>query len=178
MADFSYIAPNGVGQQGTTEPGIQGGIQQIPFRNMQDAQLSGFDGFVPSAEYPSGYIGTIQSRREDRFLDNLKNQLNQRSYQRGVHKGEKINPTDYFWPSELTELRGLAREAQVTYQPDNATYASPRNAPLGTPLEQMMASGGTQLPVGPRGRMQPPPAPGSVNPAIAANLRYLSPSWR
>lgn len=177
MADFSYIAPNGVGQQGTTEPGIQGGVQQIPFRNKQDADLSGFGGFVPSAAYPDGYLGTIQSRRNDRFLDNLKNQLNQRGYQRGVHKGEKIDAADYFWPSELRDTRGLARESKVTPQPDG-TLSSPRNAPLGTPLEQMMASGGTQLPVGPRGRMQPPPAPGSVNPAIAANLRYLSPSWR
>lgn len=72
---------------------------------------------------------------------------------------------------------GLERQAQGVLQPDN-TIASPRYAPRGTVLEQMTASDASELPVGPRGRMRPPPAPLDVNPAVAASLRHLAPSWR
>jgi hypothetical protein len=66
---------------------------------------------TPNAEYPSGYLGTITSRRSDRVLDSLKARVNQRSYQRGVHLGERIDPGDYLWPEEYNPLDGIAREA-------------------------------------------------------------------
>lgn len=67
-------------------------------------------GRVPQAEYPDGYLGSIRSRRDDRLLDSSKNRVNQRSYQRGVHKGERIDPADYRNPPELQPDRGLRRQ--------------------------------------------------------------------
>jgi hypothetical protein len=65
---------------------------------------------IPSAQYPDGYLGNINSRRGDRLLDALKQ--NNRSYTRGVHVGERIDATDYFWPAEFNPERGLKNEAR------------------------------------------------------------------
>lgn len=78
-------------------------------RSELDAQRLGI-GRTPSAEYPDGYLGTIRSRRDDRVLDATKNRVNQRSYQRGVHKGERIDQSDYYWPMQLQPDRGLRNE--------------------------------------------------------------------
>lgn len=69
-------------------------------------------GRTPEASYPDGYLGTIRSRRDDRLLDSSKNRVNQRSYQRGVHKGERTDPASYFWPLNLQPDRGLRNEAK------------------------------------------------------------------
>lgn len=66
---------------------------------------------VPQAEYPDGFLGTIVSRRGDRMLDGLKARVNQRSYQRGVHAGERIDPGDYLWPDDVGPLDGIIRQA-------------------------------------------------------------------
>jgi hypothetical protein len=66
---------------------------------------------TPQSEYPDGYLGTITSRRGDRILDSLKARVNQRSYQRGVHLGERIDPGDYLWPEGVTPLDGIERQA-------------------------------------------------------------------
>jgi len=76
-------------------------------------------GKVPTAEYPDGYLGTIRSRRDDRgkpysvsetVLDSLKTRINQKSYQRGVHKGERIDPGDYVWPGEWGDDTGIKNQ--------------------------------------------------------------------
>ena len=73
---------------------------------------------VPQAEYPSGYLGTIQVRNSDKVLDSLKARVNQRSYQRGVHLGERIDPGDYLWPEALNPLNGIrANAAGVRQRP-------------------------------------------------------------
>ena len=56
---------------------------------------------TPEANYPDGYLGTIQTRRGDRLLENLQRRQNERSYTRGVHKGERIDQSDYFWPDDF-----------------------------------------------------------------------------
>jgi hypothetical protein len=45
------------------------------------------------------------------MFDSLKSRINQRSYQRGVHLGERIDPGDYLFPDEQNPLRGLVRQA-------------------------------------------------------------------
>lgn len=45
------------------------------------------------------------------MLDSLKARVNQRSYQRGVHLGERIDPGDYLWPEGVTPLDGIMRQA-------------------------------------------------------------------
>jgi hypothetical protein len=68
-------------------------------------------GRTPGAEYPDGYLGTIRSRRDDRLLNSLKARMGQRSYQRGVHKGARVDIADYLWPPELSPQRGLENQA-------------------------------------------------------------------
>lgn len=76
-------------------------------------------GRVPHAEWPDGYLGTIRSRRDDKgkpngvaetVLDSLKTRVNQRSYQRGVHKGERIDPGDYGWPADWSNESGIENQ--------------------------------------------------------------------
>jgi len=45
------------------------------------------------------------------MLDGLKARVNQRSYQRGVHAGERIDPGDYLWPDDVGPLDGIIRQA-------------------------------------------------------------------
>jgi len=54
------------------------------------------------------------------MLDSLKARVNQKSYQRGVHLGERIDPGDYLWPDDMNPLEGVLREATT----------GARNAPL------------------------------------------------
>jgi hypothetical protein len=76
-------------------------------------------GREPSAEYPDGYLGTIRTRRDDRgrpnsvseqVLHGLKVRQTQRGYQRGVHRGERIDPGDYYLPTGFEEDRGIKRQ--------------------------------------------------------------------
>lgn len=70
-------------------------------------------GRVPSAEYPDGYLGTIRSRRDDRLLDSIKSRVGQKSYQRGVHKGERIEPNAYYWSQEFNDKQGIERQMKA-----------------------------------------------------------------
>lgn len=170
-----YLPPMGIGQPGS----VIGGVQSLTFRDGLDAQRSGMSDFVPSAEYPDGYLGTIQSRREDRFLDKLKEQVGAKSYTRGVHKGEKIDARDYFWPPEFDPQSGLQRQSMVVQNPVDGTWMSRRAAPIGTVQEQMMADTG-RLPMTPQGRLRPPPdvyQKAQTN-IPGASLKSLAPSWR
>ena len=93
-------------------------------------------GRAPQAEYPDGYLGTIRTRRDDRgrpssvsdkVLDGLKVRVGQRSYQRGVHRGERIDQQDYYYPAGLENTAGIARQMKAT-KSDNVYFVA-RNAP-------------------------------------------------
>lgn len=93
---------------GTPQPGTPvqsgGGAQGDPltgYRDLLDARRSATAPFTPNAEYPDGYLGQVNSRREDRLLEAVSSRLTARNYQRGVHKGEKLSTQDYFWPPEF-----------------------------------------------------------------------------
>lgn len=152
MTDWQY----GTTLYNSTQP-VQGGLGQVmSFRDPLDARRA-MQGQVPTAQYPDGYLGTIQSRREDRLLDSLKNRQNQRSYQRGVHKGEKVDPGDYMWPAEFGPMTGLERQARTGL----------RAAPLMTAGELLQS-----------GRLPRGSASLAVNPLVREDLRSLSPSWK
>ena len=94
-------------------------------------------GRQPQAEYPDGYLGTIRSRRDDkgrrsstsdRVLDSLKQRTAQRPYQRGVHKGERIDASSYYYPSGLSPERGLERQARAVRNGNVMTVK--RNRPM------------------------------------------------
>jgi hypothetical protein len=90
----------------------QGG-QGVPVaRGELDAIRIG-TGRVPSAEYPDGYLGTIRSRRDDRLLDSIKSRIGQKSYQRGVHKGERIEPSMYYWTQDFNADMGIKRQMKA-----------------------------------------------------------------
>lgn len=108
--NMQYLPPYGIGQPGSQVISGGGGSLDPYWHNEMDARRSMFRR-VPSAQYPDGYLGTITSRREDRLLDSIKHRENARSYTRGVHKGERIDPVDYFWPESFHPMSGLLRQA-------------------------------------------------------------------
>ena len=106
----------------------QGG-QGLPVaRDEMDASRIGV-GRIPSAEYPDGYLGTIRSRRDDRLLDSIKSRVNQKAYQRGVHKGERIDASQYLWPAGLKPDRRVNLEAKPMMIEGGLQYFKPRHAP-------------------------------------------------
>jgi hypothetical protein len=129
------------------------------FRDALDRQRSAHRR-IPQAEYPDGYLGTVKSRRDDRMLKEVQGRANQRNYQRGVHKGERIDPGDYLWPQRLRPDRGLQLESQGR-----------KFAPVGTLEEHLVAEGKMPVPRGAGGVI------GMIDPKRAAQLRRLAPSW-
>lgn len=94
-------------------------------------------GRAPQAEYPDGYLGTIRTRRDDRgrpnstsenVLDKLKVRVGQRSYQRGVHRGERIDQSDYYYPEGLDPMSGIRRQMKASQEGN--VYMSKRHTPL------------------------------------------------
>ena len=109
-----------IGGNGLNGYNNQGGYGGPVARGDLDAIRIG-TGRVPSAEYPDGYLGTIRSRRDDRLLDSIKNRIGQKSYQRGVHKGERIEPSAYYWSPEFNADMGIKR--QMKAKPQNINGA-------------------------------------------------------
>jgi hypothetical protein len=101
---------------------------------------------TPEAQYPDGYLGTVNSRRGDRLLDGLKARTTNKPYTRGIHKGERIDQRDYMWPDEFnlmsglvnqtTGLRwappGIGRQLEDERYPTDRKGVGPRSVPVGT----------------------------------------------
>lgn len=165
MAGPRFPTVQATNRYGQVQPGGSvyfGGGGSIPepfFRDQLDAQRSMYRR-IPSAEYPDGYLGTIQSRREDRLLNAVKSRVTQRSYQRGVHKGERIDPADYFWPPDFQPTNGLKAEA-----------IGMRQAPVQTLAERLMATEQQMIPRGSQSLIM-------MDPVRRARLARLAPNWR
>jgi hypothetical protein len=142
---------------------------------------------TPEGQYPDGYLGTITARRDDKLLRTLRSRETQRSYQRGVHKGERIDPGDYIWPEQFNLESGLKREATtgLRYAPPGGgmqpavltNYGKTSNQPYQRPFEEGrngMAPRGV-----PSGFTNWPQPPQQIDPARAAQLARLAPgrSW-
>jgi hypothetical protein len=113
----------------------------VQYRSPLDAQRAA-RGSMPHAEYPDGYLGTIIDRREDKLLNAVQERLTERSYQRGVHKGEKIARTDYIWDTSVVDPMGRIRAQARATQAGN-TMQVPRYAPTGNPVERLAHLGKT-----------------------------------
>lgn len=135
-------------------------------------------GREPSAEYPDGYLGTIRSRRDDRgrangtserVLGSIKVRLNQRGYQRGVHKGERIDPQDYFLPRDMGADRGIRRQMQAAAR----QMPTPRFAPAFAlaPAPHLVNDGKA----GPSVKSD---APYEMNKQRQSQLSNMRPGWR
>lgn len=114
-ANISYNPPYQVPVGGNTATsGGGGGYLITGARDILDARRLMESGHVPSAQYPDGYLGTIGAgtRREDRLLGAIANRATQKSYQRGVHKGERIDPADYYWTNEVNPAAAIEAQMQ------------------------------------------------------------------
>lgn len=170
MSQWSYNTP--VAQAGATVIASGGGT--VPFRDSLDAARTPMGQYIPSAQWPDGYLGTIQSRREDRLLDKVKQRLNDRPYQRGVHKGEKIDPSDYFWPDEMNDQSG------ILYESRGLKWTAP-----GT-ITERLAHGGKNAITSPEDMaaarsaygIPDDPAPQQIDPIRRQRMSAMLPSWR
>jgi hypothetical protein len=153
----SPAEPPGVGTQASFGP-------QPVFRSSKDALMSGHRTSV-DAQYPDGYLGTMSAnRRQDKILGTL-SRMNARQYSRGVHKGERINTGDYFWPDEFNKYTGLQMQSQGL-----------KFAPVGAEPVRLTNDGK----VGPRGipRGDQEPDAGQISPQQRARLKQLAPRWK
>lgn len=135
-------------------------------------------GRAPQAEYPDGYLGTIRSRRDDRgrpsstsdtVLNSLKVRVGQRSYQRGVHKGERIDSAGYYYPEGLENTRGIAR--QMKSAKDGNVYRSKRN------VENAMAAPAPHLPNDGKANMRST-SPQSLDKRRVDQMARMRPGWK
>ena len=149
----------------------QGGAGTPVARDTLDSLRIGV-GRVPSAEYPDGYLGTIRSRRDDRLLDSIKNRVNQKAYQRGVHKGERIEPSMYYWPEQVNPMMGIERQMKATQVNINGgvVYQSVRSAPKTslTPAPHLVNDGKANTQAN---------QPGTIDERRKAMMAYLKPAW-
>ena len=170
------LPPMGMGQPGSpVQQGGGGRTDLVGYHSILDARRSMGEGArTPSADYPDGYLGTITSRREDRLLKTIKNRLTQRSYQRGVHKGSRIEPGDYTWSKDVNPQAGLEAEAD----------GCERWAPKGTPVERLSHMGTNDVlspqemaKIAPQYGLAYKPDRDVVNPARSERMSHYLPSW-
>lgn len=161
-----------IGGNGFSGYNNQGGFGVPVARGELDAIRIG-TGRVPSAEYPDGYLGTIRSRRDDRILDSVKARVNQKGYQRGVHKGERIEGNAYFWSPEFNDQQGIQRQMKARRVNVNGVfvYQIPRAAPdiRLVPAPHLVNDGKSNM------RSDQDVA---LNVTRANQLAYLKPVWR
>jgi hypothetical protein len=101
---------------------------------------------LSQAEYPDGYLGNLIDRRGDKLVQTIQNRLTENSYQRGVHKGSRIDGRNYFWPDgEVNPDNGLERESQARRGSFNSGYTRQvkRFTPMGNPIEVLAHMGKT-----------------------------------
>lgn len=121
---------------GTTTGGGGYGTDAVSYRDQLDARRSMAG---QESQYPDGFLGTITNRQQDKLLGAVKNRLNERSYQRGVHVGSRIGQGQYLWSAEFNPEIGLAREAAAV-QNGNVLLV-PRFAPTLDPTERLAHMG-------------------------------------
>src|SRR5213592_3951690 len=112
-----------------------GDPQPAGFTSLLDMRRSAAGpGRTPYADYPDGYLGNVNSRRDDRLLAHVQTRLTQRSYQRGIHKGDRIDPQDYYWNDVVDPEAGIRAQAR-----------GQRWTAQGTPAEQINHMGKNHL---------------------------------
>ena len=137
-------------------------------------------GRAPQAEYPDGYLGTIRSRRDDKgkpyatsdtVLDSLKSRQTQRGYQRGVHKGERIDPGEYAWPAEFKPDRRLKVAAKVDDSEGSMLMYVRRHAPNQNlaPAPHLVNDGKANVSAN---------VPAEFHPRTAAHFQHLKPRYQ
>lgn len=128
----------------------------------------------PGAQYPDGYLGTMESNRQaDKIVNHV--YRSQRAYNRGVHKGERLDQSEYLWPDEFNLMSG------VENQRTGKRYVSPAMAEVAE-LGSLQSQGRliNDGKPGPRDygamtdKQRMPVLP---DPVRAEALRRMAPSW-
>ena len=79
------------------------------FRDRLDAARSGR---LATAEYPDGYLSTVRTRRQDRIAAHGGSRQTQRSYERGIHVGARVDPESYMWTDVIHPQMGLELQSR------------------------------------------------------------------
>jgi hypothetical protein len=174
--NWQYLGASGYIGAYTTTGG--GGTPVVPRSSMDFARMG--VGRAPQAEYPDGYLGSIRSRRDDKgkpyatsdtVLDSLKARQNQRAYQRGVHKGERIDPGSYMWPEGLEPDRRVNPKLFKQIENDGTlVMMGLRDAPQMelAPAPHLVNDGKADVSAN---------VPAEFNPRTAAYFQHLKPRW-
>jgi len=176
------------GMPGGTTVGGGGDTSVVMPRDTMDGKRMAA-GFAPGASYPDGYLGTITDRQEDKLLASVQARLTDRSYQRGVHKGERLGQDSYYWTSDCNPDAGIARESMADYADveGGMVFQVARYTPTGNPVEKLTALGRTatmpieqQMQVAKQFGVDPAknPLPMTMtDPDRAAQMAHLLPSY-
>lgn len=107
------------------------------YRDSLDAARSGAfgSGRTGEATYPDGYLQPSSSRRRDAPAA-VYQRLDDRSYQRGINAGVKMDQLHYFWPEELDPGRRLHAEAAARRH--GSVLLVRRAVPYGTKPDRLM----------------------------------------
>lgn len=152
---LSYTPPYLQGQPGSEVRAGGGGTPVVGARSALDMRRMMQSGRIPDAQYPDGYLGTSTGRHQDKLLNSYGASTRyDRPYDRGVHKGDKLDRADYSWPSWLNMETGLKNQA-----------AGKRWAPRGTPADVPSIPGTNAK-------------PGTTQAFKASDLAKYAPTWR
>lgn len=173
--NWQYLGASGFIGAYTTTGG--GGTPVVPRSEMDFLRIG--IGRAPQAEYPDGYLGTMRTRRDDKgkpyavsdvVLDSLKNRQNQRAYQRGVHRGERIDPAQYLWPQNMQPDRRVMLRPQLVDNDGSITMDMKRNAPLTqlAPAPHLVNDGKSNISSN---------VPAEFNPRTSDTFSHLKPRW-
>jgi hypothetical protein len=124
----------GGGGYGTSATGA------VQFRDPLDARRAA-QGQLGQAEYPDGFLGNIINRRQDKLVSAIQTRQTSASYQRGVHRGSKLDPSAYLWEGVNPDA-GLRRESRAAID-EQGRYIVSRYAPQGNPVEVLAHEGKT-----------------------------------
>ena len=107
------------------------------YRDPLDAARSGAfgSGRIGEATYPDGYLQPSDSRRREAPAS-VYGRLTDRSYQRGINAGVKMDMAHYFWPEEQDPGRRL--QAQAAARRDGNVLRVRRAVPYGEPAARLM----------------------------------------
>jgi hypothetical protein len=109
------------------------------------------------------------------LLSSIQSRLTQRSYQRGVHKGERVDPHDYYWNEYVSPEAGIANQMRglkwtASGDPVERMVNQGKNA-ITSPSEMARL----QAKYGLEGR---PAQADTIDPVRAEKLKRIAPSWR
>lgn len=142
----TYWWANKAGWRPTAQGGPEGGgggygseytVTPGQYRDPLDAARSGAFGAgrIGQATYPEGYLQPSESRRREAPAS-VYGRLTDRSYQRGINAGVKMDQAHYFWPAELDPARRLQAEAAA--RRDGSVLLVRRGVPYGEPPQRLM----------------------------------------